>query len=141
MARDSGNRWRRAILAGLVIALLDTLTHLALVINLPADWQSVIVSLDFVASILIFWWIGSFAGRLTGLARPGAELGALAGGLAGAIDVLVSLGFPVPSDVPLAQQLIGLLSQNLFLGGVLGLLAAWFASRQRVGPPPVNDRR
>lgn len=127
--------WRWAVLGGLAVVVFDLAAHLAAVNQYSDDILGYIELLDLWLSILVYYAVGLVSSRARGQIRAGAEMGFLAGAIAGAIDLVVALLLPTPSDAPLANQLILVVSQNLFIGGALGALAGWFAVRQQSRPP------
>ena len=130
--------WRWCLKFGLWLVLLDLLT-LALSEGQPEDSElrSFLDSLDQIANIMLFSYLGYRTGRDTGRATAGAEAGVIASllpAVVAAIYQIVHPGLPAESSsatLPLAQRVIASIAFNVALGGVTAWLAGWMASRGR----------
>lgn len=139
-------RWGVAM--GILIALVDfaelaILRSLGVGIDtgsaapqLPAgarDLAAIVEFMNLWVNLGVYFFAGWRMGRVARLARSGAEAGVIAGviaGLAAGVSAQV-LGFAPPPEAVL-QAWVQTLALNVAMGGVLGLVGGWAASRSRL---------
>jgi hypothetical protein len=121
-------RW--GLLCGVAIAAVDLATALYTAGRSVESPEFLTAStLDWLFNVLVFSYCGYRVGTLTRSVRPAAEAAVIAGALVGMVALAASQLIPLPlgQDAP---SLVGLLAQNVAIGGVLGLVNAFLAVRQ-----------
>ena len=113
---------------GLVIALADAVTSFLAARSLLTDWP--ISELDLTINVVLYTLIGFRVGRATGLVRDAAEGGVMAGFLVS----FVGIGFllllkPAVGGIDSPMDVVGLISQNVALGGLIAIISGWLGSR------------
>jgi hypothetical protein len=95
-------------------------------------------SLDNVANLVIFGYVGWRTGLLTGRATASAEAGVVASLLPGIVAALLQVLQPAGTGanegtevLPLINGLIAALAFNIALGGIMAWLGGLFAVRRR----------
>ena len=120
---------------GLVIAVIDTVA--IVLMGVSGTSQGLISDVDFLANVMLYSLIGFRVGRVTGVVREAAESGVIAGVLVAAIALAVNVVLrPTVDSVDSTQQAIGIVAQNIAIGGVLAILAGWIGSRAHPERPP-----
>jgi len=113
---------------GLVIAAIDTLSVVLMGMSTTAEWP--IADIDFLANIVLYSLIGFRVGKSTGVVREAAEAGVIAAVLVAAIGIAVTyLLKPATGGVDSANDVVGIIAQNIAIGGVLGILTGWLGTR------------
>jgi hypothetical protein len=113
---------------GLVIAAIDTLT-LVLTSTTMAS-QLPVADADLLANVMLYSLIGFRVGKSTGVVRDAAEAGVLAGVLVAAIAVAVTVAIrPTASTMDSTTDMVGVLAQNIAIGGLLAILSGWLGTR------------
>lgn len=113
---------------GLVIAAIDTLT-LVLTSTTMAS-QLPVADADLLANVMLYSLIGFRVGKSTGVVRDAAEAGVLAGVLVAAIAVAVTVAIrPTASTMDSTNDMVGVLAQNIAIGGLLAILSGWLGTR------------
>lgn len=114
--------------AGLVIALADAITSYLAARSLLTDWP--VEQIDLSINVVLYTLIGFRVGRATGLVRDAAEGGVMAGFLVSFIGIgfLLILKPPV-NGIDSVMTVIGLVAQNVALGGVIAVVSGWIGSR------------
>jgi len=128
-------RW--GVLAGLLVAAVDLAVLLAIASQPPdSPEQSFFVLLDLAANVALYSLAGFRAGRQAGTSRAGAEAGVLAGAIAGVAAAVTTMQLmPVaPEEQPV--EAVRTLAFNVVLGGLLGLIWGWLATRPGSQRPP-----
>lgn len=126
---------------GLVIAAIDALTLVLLSSANATQWP--VADLNLLANVALYSLIGFRVGRITGVVRDAAESGVLAGTLVALIGITLSyvlrpqLGAGEGS-VDSSLDAIGILAQNIAIGGVLAIVTGWLGSRARTDEPPAR---
>lgn len=128
-------RW--GILGGLLVAAVD-LAVLLVTAGQPPDSpeQSLLVLLDLAANVALYSLAGFRAGRQAGTSRAGAEAGVLAGAIAGLAAVFATLQIMPVAAEEQPVEVVRTLAFNVVLGGLLGLVGGWLASRAGSERPP-----
>ena len=120
---------------GLVIAAIDTLTLVLKGMNGTSGWP--IDDVDFLANVMLYSLIGFRVGKVTGVVREAAEAGVIAGVLVAAIGIAVSFVIKTPEGgIMSANDIVGIVAQNIAIGGVLATLTGWLGSRSQQDRPP-----
>ena len=120
---------------GLVIAAIDTLSLVLMGLSTTAQWP--ISDIDFLANIMLYSLIGFRVGRVTGVVREAAEAGVVAGVLVAAIGIAVTFVLRPPAGtIDSANEVVGIIAQNIALGGVLAILTGWLGTRAQQDRPP-----
>jgi hypothetical protein len=120
---------------GLVIAAIDTLTLVLKGMNGTSGWP--IDDVDFLANVMLYSLIGFRVGKVTGVVREAAEAGVIAGVLVAAIGIAVSFVIKTPEGgIISANDIVGIVAQNIAIGGVLATLTGWLGSRSQQDRPP-----
>src|SRR2546421_7868542 len=120
--------WRLCLKIGLAIVLVDLVT-LGLSQNLApdSDLRALLDTLDQIANVMLFSFLGYRTGRETGRATAAAE----AGVASSVLPALVAAGYELvrsdlatagPDVAPLVNRVVGAVAFNIALGGV----SAWF---------------
>jgi hypothetical protein len=119
---------------GLVIAAIDTLS--LVLIDMVGTSQWPIADIDFMANIVLYSLIGFRVGRLTGVVRDAAESGVIAGVLVGLIGIAVTLVLrPATGGIGSSTDVIGVMAQNVAIGGVLAIATGWLGTRAHQDRP------
>jgi hypothetical protein len=120
---------------GLVIAAIDTLTLVLKGMNGTSGWP--IDDVDFLANIMLYSLIGFRVGKVTGVVREAAEAGVIAGAVVAAVGIAVSFVIHTPEGgIVSTNDIVGIVAQNIAIGGVLGMLTGWLGSRSQQDRPP-----
>ena len=120
---------------GLVIAAIDTVA--IVLMSTSGMSQGLISDIDFLANVMLYTLIGYRVGRITGVVREAAESGVIAAVLVAAIALTINFVVrPAAGTVDTAQEAVGILAQNIAIGGVLAILAGWIGTRAQVDRPP-----
>jgi hypothetical protein len=119
---------------GLVIAAIDTLTLVLMSSNLASQWP--VADANFLANVVLYSLIGFRVGKSTGVVRDAAEAGVLAGVLVAAIAIAVTVALrPTASTMDSTADMVGVLAQNIAIGGLLAILAGWLGTRAHQDRP------
>ncbi len=122
-------KWGLSI--GILVALVDVISAVATRDLSPESATAQYIGLiDQLANVVLFSMAGLRVGRETGVPRAAAEAGVLAGVIAGLVAILMPFVLPgAPSTPATGRDMVGVLALNVAMGGVLGLLNGWLASR------------
>lgn len=119
---------------GLVIAAIDTLSLVLMGMDGPNQWP--IADVNILANVMLYSLIGFRVGRATGVVRDAAESGVIAGVLVAAVAIAVTFALkPAGSSIGSINDIIGIVAQNVAIGGVLAILTGWLGSRAQVDRP------
>ena len=96
-----------------------------------------ISDVNFLANVILYSLIGFRVGRVTGVVREAAEAGVIAGVVVAAIGIAASLLIRTPAGaIDSANPVVGIVAQNVAIGGVLAILTGWIGSRSQQDRPP-----
>ena len=114
--------------AGLVIALADAVTSFLAARGLLTEWP--ISEIDLIINVVLYTLIGFRVGKATGSVRDAAEGGVIAGFLVS----LIGIGFllllkPTVDGIESPMHVVGLVAQNVALGGLIAIVSGWIGSR------------
>jgi hypothetical protein len=113
---------------GLVIAAIDTLSVVLMGTDGASQWP--VADLDFLANVMLYSLIGFRVGKLTGVVRDAAEAGVMAGVLVAAVGIAVSVIVrPSVDTIDSTMDVVGIVAQNIAIGGVLAILTGWLGTR------------
>lgn len=113
---------------GLVIAVVDAAAAILGTRFSPTEWP--IGDIDLMLNVALYSLIGFQVGKATGLIRDAAEGAVLAGFLVSAIGLAFAWLFQVPNTgIGSTWEVISMVSWNVAMGGVLGIMAGWFGMR------------
>lgn len=119
---------------GLVIAAIDTVSVVLMGMAGTSQWP--IDDVDFMANIALYSLIGFRVGRATGIVRDAAEAGVLAGVLVGVIGIAVAwLLRPAIGSIESSTDIVGIIAQNVAIGGVLAIVTGWLGTRANQDRP------
>jgi hypothetical protein len=125
---------------GLVIAAIDTLSLVLMGMNGTDGWP--IADVDFLANVVLYSLIGFRVGRVTGVVREAAEAGVIAGVLVAAVGIAVTYVLRLPAgSVDSTNEMVGIIAQNVAIGGVLAILTGWLGTRAQQDRPPSRRQR
>jgi hypothetical protein len=125
---------------GLVIAAIDTLSLVLMGMNGTDGWP--IADVDFLANVVLYSLIGFRVGRVTGVVREAAEAGVIAGVLVAAVGIAVTYVLRLPAgSVDSTNEMVGIVAQNVAIGGVLAILTGWLGTRAQQDRPPSRRQR
>jgi len=127
--------WGLGVAAGLVVAAVDTLARLYLAQGISETAREVVGIANLFVSVGAFYFVALQTLRRTGHARSSAEVAALTGAIVGVIDAGVALLVPIADDPERVQLVVGLVSQNIFMAGIVGLGVGVLAEPRRPRPP------
>jgi hypothetical protein len=136
--------WRWCLKLGLLVVLIDLVSiALGQAAGGAEDAIALAGTVDNIANLVIFGYVGWHTGRLTGRATASAEAGvvtSLLPGIAAALLQLVlpaSVGAtePTAEALPLINALIAAVAFNIALGGGMAWLAGLLATRSRGSRP------
>jgi len=87
---------------------------------------------DLMVNVVLFAILGFRVGRWGGIVRDAAEGGVIAGVVAAAIGVAISLLMHVepPSGSP-TNEIVGTFALNIALGGVIAMFSGWYGTIAR----------
>ena len=123
---------------GLIIALVDAVAIFLTARSNPTEWP--IGDVDMLLNVVLYALIGFRVGKATGLIRDAAEGAVLAGFVVSAIGVLfLWLLKPAVGGIETPWDVIGIVSQNIAIGGVLGTIMGWLGVRS--GQDSASARR
>jgi hypothetical protein len=123
---------------GLVIAAIDTVS--LVLSGSPGMTQWPIADIDFVANVVLYSLIGYRVGRATGVLRDAAEAGVMAGVLVGLIGIAATAVLrPQGQSVDSVTNIVGVMAQNVAIGGVLAILSGWLGTRSRQDRPTARS--
>jgi hypothetical protein len=124
---------------GLVIAAIDTLSIVLMGMSSTAQWP--ISDIDFLANVMLYSLIGFRVGRVTGVVREAAEAGVIAAVLVAALGIAATFVLKPPAGtIDSANDVVGIVAQNIAIGGVLGILTGWLGSRAQQDSRPPSRR-
>jgi hypothetical protein len=136
--RTGSPDWRWCLKMGLAIVLVDLVTLALSEGQAPdSELRAFLQSIDQVANILLFSWVGYRTGQATGRATAAAEAGVVASLLPAAAAALYQIfqpGLGGPADetgLPLINRVVGSIAFNVVLGGISAWFAGWLARRGR----------
>ena len=119
---------------GLIIAVIDTVA--IVLMSTSGTSQGLISDVDFMANVMLYSLVGFRVGRITGVVREAAEAGVIAAVIVAAIALVTNFAFrPAAGTVDSMPEAIGILAQNIAIGGVLAILAGWIGSRAQPDRP------
>lgn len=119
-------RWGIGI--GLVIALVDAVTTFLIARPSPPEWP--ITEINIMLNVMLYTMIGFRIGKATGLVRDAAEGCVLAGFVVSAIGIgFLLLIRPAVGGIDSMLDIVGLIAQNVALGGLIGIVSGWLGSR------------
>jgi predicted anti-sigma-YlaC factor YlaD len=119
---------------GLVIAAIDTLSLVLMGMDGTSEWP--IPDADFLANVILYSYIGFRVGKVTGVVREAAEAGVIAGVLVAAVAIAATYVLrPAVGGMDSTNALIGIVAQNVAIGGVLAILAGWIGARAQPDRP------
>ena len=120
---------------GLVIAAIDTLTLVLMGMDGTSGWP--IADADFLANVMLYSLNGFRVGKVTGVVREAAEAGVIAALLVAAIGIAATFVIRPPGGgIDSTNEVVGIVAQNIAIGGVLAILTGWLGARaQRERPP------
>jgi hypothetical protein len=119
---------------GLVIAAIDTLTLVLIGMNGTSQWP--IADANFLANVMLYSLIGFRVGKITGVVREAAEAGVIAAVIVAAIGIAVSFVIRTPEGgISASNDIVGIIAQNIAIGGVLAILTGWLGSRAQSDRP------
>ena len=122
---------------GLVIAAIDTLTLVLIGMNGTSQWP--IADANFLANVMLYSLIGFRVGKITGVVREAAEAGVIAAVIVAAIGIAVSFVIRTPEGgISASNDIVGIIAQNIAIGGVLAILTGWLGSRSQQDRPPTR---
>ena len=119
---------------GLVIAAIDTLSVVLMGMSGASQWP--IEEVELLVKVMLYSLIGFRVGKATGAVREAAEAGVIAAVLVAAISIAVAYVVRPPAavlDSPYA--IVGIVAQNIAIGGILGILTGWLGTRARDDRP------
>ena len=119
---------------GLVIAAIDTLSVVLMGMSGTSQWP--IEEVDLLVNVMLYSLIGFRVGKATGVVREAAEAGVIAAVLVAAIGIAVAYVVRPPAatlDSP--YVMVGIVAQNIAIGGILGILTGWMGTRARADRP------
>jgi hypothetical protein len=135
--RSTSPDWRWCLKIGMAIVLVDLVT-LALSEGQAADSEvrALLESIDQVANILLFSWVGYRTGQATGRATAAAEAGVVASLLPATAAALYQifqpgLGVIDEAALPLINRVVFSIAFNVVLGGISAWISGWLARRGR----------
>jgi hypothetical protein len=115
---------------GLVIALVDAVTTFLIARPAPSEWP--ITEVNIMLNVMLYTIIGFRVGKATGLVRDAAEGCVLAGFLVSAVGIaFLWVLRPAVGGIDSSLDVVGLMAQNVALGGLIGIVAGWLGSRTR----------
>jgi len=119
---------------GLVIAAIDTLSLVLMGMDPTNQWP--ISDADYLANIVLYSLIGFRVGKITGVVREAAEAGVIAAVLVSAVAVAANYVLrPAAGEINSTNELIGIVAQNIAIGGVLAILTGWLGTRAQADRP------
>ena len=119
---------------GLVIAAIHTLSLVLMGMDGTSQWP--IPDADFLADVVLYSLIGFRVGKVTGVVRDAAEAGVIAGVLVASVAIAATFVLrPTAGSIDSANELIGIVAQNVAIGGVLAILAGWIGTRAQPDRP------
>ena len=114
--------------AGLVIALADAVTSFLAARELLTEWP--ISEIDLIINVVVYTLIGFRVGKATGTVRDAAESGVIAGFLASFIQIgFLLILRPTVNGIESPLDVVGLVAQNVALGGLIAIVSGWIGSR------------
>jgi hypothetical protein len=120
---------------GLVIAAIDTLSLVLMGLNSTSQWP--IADADFLANVILYSLIGFRVGKVTGSVREAAEAGVIAGVLVAGVGIAATYVVrPPDGTLDSANGVVGIVAQNIAIGGVLAILTGWLGARAQQDRPP-----
>lgn len=119
---------------GLIIAVIDTVA--IVLMSMSGTSQGLISDVDFLANVMLYSLVGFRVGRITGVVREAAEAGVIAAVLVAAIALSINFVVrPAAGTIDSTQEAIGIVAQNIAIGGVLAILAGWIGRRAQPDRP------
>jgi len=113
---------------GLVIAAIDTVSLVLMSSAWASQWP--IDDIDTLANVVLYSLIGFRVGKVTGVIRDAAEAGVMAGVLVAAIGIAAAAMLRPPTEtLDSTMVIVGVVAQNIAMGGVLAILAGWLGTR------------
>jgi hypothetical protein len=122
---------------GLVIAAIDTVSIVLLSTAWASQWP--ITDIDTLANVVLYALIGFRVGKVTGVVRDAAEAGVMAGVLVAAIGIAATAILRPPTDtLDSTTAIVGVVAQNIAMGGVLAIVAGWLGTRATDDRPSIR---